>query len=232
MCQCACGRGKKVKLDNLIRRLRREIAASPKKAAILGLLLLVAIWYWFPLVWGWVAPESTPTAAAPAPQTVSTQVKDEGPTAPGSESKEANTHSWKQIAQWIESDPRTVALSDLQGRTDPFDPVQQPIEEENQQEKVNALAAAEPPDADPASLGLVVSSTVVGPRGQAALINGRTYRRGETVRLEHDGRAIDFKLVEIRADGVTLQRNNRPYDVRLPEPSLSGRLEMSVLPRE
>ncbi|MBN2217968.1 MAG: hypothetical protein JW719_11390 [Pirellulales bacterium] len=223
-----------MKLDNLIRRLRREIAVSPKKAAILGLLLLVAIWYWFPLVWGWLVPESTPTAAEPAPKTVSAQVKDEGPAALGSDSKETKTHSWKQIAQWIESDPRTVALSDPQGRTDPFDPVRQPIEEGTQQEKVNALAAAVPHDADPAGLGLVVSSTVVGPRGQAALalINGRTYRPGETVRLEHDGQAIDFQLVEIRADGVTLQRNNRQYDMRLPEPTPSGRLEMSVLPRE
>ena len=37
------------------RRLRREIAANPKKAGVLALLLVVAIWFWTPLMAKWFA---------------------------------------------------------------------------------------------------------------------------------------------------------------------------------
>ena len=42
-------------LNKLARQLRREAMANPKKAAVLGLLLLVALYFWGPLVWGRVA---------------------------------------------------------------------------------------------------------------------------------------------------------------------------------
>ena len=45
-----------VKLDKLTKQLRRDIAANPKKAAALGLMVLVALYFWGPLVWSWFAP--------------------------------------------------------------------------------------------------------------------------------------------------------------------------------
>ena len=41
-------------LERFAKRLRREVIANPKKAAILGIMLLVAIYFWTPLVMGWM----------------------------------------------------------------------------------------------------------------------------------------------------------------------------------
>src|ERR1700681_3555557 len=40
-------------------KLRREIAANPKKAGILALLLIVAIWFWAPLLGKWFGKPET-----------------------------------------------------------------------------------------------------------------------------------------------------------------------------
>ena len=46
-----------MKLDKLARQLRRDVAASPKKAVALGLMVLVALYFWAPMVWKWIAPD-------------------------------------------------------------------------------------------------------------------------------------------------------------------------------
>lgn len=43
----------------LIRKLRREAAANPAKAGALGIGLVIALWFWIPLVIHWCAPDST-----------------------------------------------------------------------------------------------------------------------------------------------------------------------------
>ena len=48
--------GKLVKLHKLAKQARRDLLANPKKAAILGLMLLVALYFWGPLLWKWFAP--------------------------------------------------------------------------------------------------------------------------------------------------------------------------------
>ena len=90
-----------MRLDKLGKKLRREIAASPKKAALLGLITVAALYFWAPLVLGWLgkdkatpSAEPTPAAAAepsatqPAPPTA---VADAPPSLP----------SWEQVVQWM-----------------------------------------------------------------------------------------------------------------------------------
>ncbi len=38
-------------LEKLTKQLRRDVAANPKKAALLGLMVVVALYFWGPLVW-------------------------------------------------------------------------------------------------------------------------------------------------------------------------------------
>jgi len=236
-----------VKLDRLAARLHREVVASPKKAALLGLLFVVAVIYWMPLLWGWIRPESTETSAKTASAPASgkgvpavTKVPAMKPVAmetPASQTSGSSKHTWREVAGWIESDPRMTTASHPPGRTHPFDPVEPPASEPAETEggpkaggKEEAIADLAQDIADPASLGLVLSSTIVGNESPAALINGKSYRLGEAVRLDHNKQTIEFQLVNIRADSVVLQRGERQYEVCLPEPAASGRLKMNVLP--
>ncbi|MBI3839452.1 MAG: hypothetical protein HY288_16150, partial [Planctomycetia bacterium] len=53
---------------SLAKKLQREIKANPAKAGGLGVLLLVAGYFWAPLVKGFIAPaETAPAATATAP---------------------------------------------------------------------------------------------------------------------------------------------------------------------
>ncbi|MBN1591343.1 MAG: hypothetical protein JW888_17655 [Pirellulales bacterium] len=120
------------------------------------------------------------------------------------------------------------------GRQHPFDPVAPPAlasmaEGKDQEEEKTAILALAESALDPESLGVVLSSTIIGSRSQAALINGKSYRLGSTIRLDHDRRPIEFQLVEIRSDGIVLQRGEKSYEVCLPDPAKSDRLEMTLL---
>jgi len=230
------GRTNTVKPDRLGSRLFREITVSPKKATILGLLLLVAVWFWAPLVWKWLTPKSTSSDETTTPaSTPPSGAKPVALDAAGDEQSEAEKHSWKEVSQWIKSDPRMTAATDLPGRRHPFDPVEPPpsktvpVDEKKQKETELAVALAQSIP-DPESLGLVLSSTIVGTDGRAALVNGRTYRVGATIQLDHEGKPIEFRLTEIRSDSIVLQRRKKQFEVRLPEPATSGRLEITILP--
>src|SRR5437762_3182183 len=96
-------------------RLRREIAANPKKAGILGLLLAVAIWFWIPLVAKWfIKPEMdvkdglpTPNVAAPSPAVAGsgTVAVARGTTDTALSLKyKLPVHPWRRLVAWIEQD--------------------------------------------------------------------------------------------------------------------------------
>ena len=45
---------KTVNIQNLSKQLNHEITANPKKAIFLGILMAVGLYFWVPLLWGWV----------------------------------------------------------------------------------------------------------------------------------------------------------------------------------
>ena len=223
-------------MDKLVKHLRREAAANPKKAAILGLLLLVAVWFWVPLVWGWIRPGSTgEEQASSAVESPVSAGKSETPSSPSTapDVRRGISHTWKQVREWIESDTRMIGGASLPERRHPFDPVAPPLEEKSTSEAASPgelspeqLATVQ---LDPEKLGLVLSSTIVGASGGAALINGRSYQLGNTVEADYHGQPIAFTLVEIHDDKVILSRGKQTYEIRLPERGSSGRMEVTVL---
>lgn len=221
----------------LTRKLRREFTANPKKAAILGLLGLVALYFWAPLVWGWVAKE-TPTdqppsigvesataAALPAwAQIAEESASDDGKTT------EDKKHSWDEVAKWIKQDPNTSPAGGFANLRDPF---LQPVEEvakadTDEEEPEEAVAKPEPelPDATPSELGLVLSSTVIGSRRRSALINGRIFSQGQTIEASRNGQPISFTLVEVHPRKVVLRRAGKDFDLKIPRSTTSGRIEL------
>ena len=99
---------KAVKIGNIAKQLRREATANPKKASVLGLLAVVALWFWAPLVWGWIfasedeegvkatqpTAQSAPTGGTPRPRTPTGGSPESGTAA---KKEETPRHPWQQL---------------------------------------------------------------------------------------------------------------------------------------
>ncbi len=109
--------------NQLIRRLKREATRNPKKFGALGLLLVVALWFWVPLVWGWFHKDEPAPSAAGSPTAVAAVpgISTPNPFIGNKAGKPAGTtYSWDQVAEWMEKDPLTKAAATLPARRNPF----------------------------------------------------------------------------------------------------------------
>ncbi|MFW5693435.1 MAG: hypothetical protein ACOCWL_04395 [Thermoguttaceae bacterium] len=219
--------------------MRREIAAHPAKAAVLGVLCVVALWFWAPLLWGWFAPGGEAPAMVEAPPAAVPQL----PGFPAAVAAPAKTsppapadYPWQQVVQWMEQDPRTQPVEPLPGGNEPAaaslaawlpwsreesagrDPFFPPelTEAAGVEEEVEPST---PPVVRPEDMGASVSAVVVGPDGGTAILNGRAYRKGEQVTFEKDGRAYVFTLAEIHHGGVVLMRDGMRHVLPMPRSS-------------
>lgn len=213
-----------VNLKKLTRQLRREAQGSPKKAAFLGLMVLLALYYWTPMVWGWIA-RGHGSGQMPSPGTVTKldppASGDGPPDQPAAlTAAAACPHPWTQLDQWMRQDPRTTPAENLAGRRDPFAVKSRPAELPEDE-------APGPLQVTPAGLRLELSSTVVGPRRRVAMIAGKAYQRGETIRIDRDGRWVEFELVEVGRRRIVLRREGELFELVIPEEKGSGRMYLS-----
>ncbi len=123
-------------------QLRREIKANPGKAALLGGLLLVALYYWIPLVGKWVsgskgmelvrakatAGESLALSGENAFPALSGGIQNltlgrEVPLSPGSGKAQEAPPRWDLLVQWRQADPRTQPAQGPSVPRDPFQPL-------------------------------------------------------------------------------------------------------------
>ena len=213
-----------VKLSKLARQLRREALASPKKAVVLGVLALLASYYWGPLVWGWISPSeesAEPTAAEagadldPGPWAAIASAQAPTPT-------KTRQHPWTQLDEWIRQDPTTTPVEDPAGWRDPFTVVSTGIEVDQDEE-----AQPDEPQVTPATLGVELSGTLVGPDRRVALIGGKAYREGQTIKVDQDDRPIEFELVEVHPQRIVLHLHGSRFDLAIPERRSTGLIEPS-----
>ena len=71
-----------------------------------------------------------------------------------------------------------------------------------------------------------LSSTVIGPQRRVALINGRPYAQGKTVRAAKDGQQIEFTLAEVHPRSILLERDGQRFELKAPDPTHSGQIEL------
>ncbi len=213
-------------LTKLTKRLRREARANPKKAVFLGMLVAAAMYFWAPVVAGWVPPEPAPADSPRPPLTTDLQPPVAANLGPARQSlppsTEDRSYPWTQLDQWMRQDPATNSDEDLTLRRDPFALKRATVDPAGQKQ-----SQADRPKVTPQSLKLTLTSTVVGPRGRVALIAGRAYREGETVKVEQGGQAIEFKLVEVDRRRVLLEREGKRFELTIPEPKGSDRIELT-----
>jgi hypothetical protein len=218
-----------VKLDKLATQLRREALAHPKQAAVLGLVAVVAVYFWFPLIRKWCskdeadAPVAVQSSRAPSPAVTAAPAA-ASVSSPAKPQLGAVPHArWQDLVQWIEGDPRTRPAGPLALSRDPFG---------TPKVKLEAVAAKkERPSAPeveitPQALNLVLSATILGAQQPKARINGKTYKQGSKVIVKKDGRQYEFVVAEVEARRVVLRRDDMDYELKIPAPGQSGRIEL------
>jgi len=187
-------------MDRLKRQLIREMKANPAKAAVLGALLAVALWFWFPLMKKWIyKPEPSPpptlagVAANPAPSPMAMPKR-----------------NWKDVANEFDTDPLRVAHAAPRAIPNPFRKTIDPETEETieTEEVVDEELTAD-------DLGLTVTSTITGGRTRVALINGRAFREGENVKVNVDGDVYNFRLALVGSSGVLLEGDGKRFELKL-----------------
>jgi hypothetical protein len=165
-------------------RLLREIARNKAKSAALGILCLVACYFWMPLVVKFFKGKNNATPAVqPAETTAVVNVTSAAPEG------DVPKFDWRDFLAWTAKEPRMIALAVSTETRDPFSNRITPatsVAAEDQQ-TVTADAAmdrnrtAGEQVKTPKDYGLQLHSTVVGGRRSSANINGVNYRVGDWV---------------------------------------------------
>jgi len=218
-----------VNVNKLARRFRREALANPKKAAVLGLLVVVALYYWAPLLRGIVSP-SKASGDAPAakvdadtePEATADVVSAQPPTPPPDKTC---PHPWTQLDEWIRQDPTTRAAEHPAGWRDPFTLASARAEAGGREE-----VQPDQSEVTPTSLGIELSGTLVGSSRRVALVGGKAYREGQTIIIHQHGRPIEFELAEVHLRRIVLARGGKRFDVVIPERETAGRIDASGHP--
>jgi hypothetical protein len=215
-------------MGKLGKKLRREAVANPKKAVFLGLGTVVALYFWIPLVWGWIGKSdpamatvavqndaaSATVALSPVTQPAETAAKETVP----------NRTAWPQIVEAMRKDPRTMTAPALTNTRDPFETTLVEVAQTNSVEP----SKPEPPKITPTAAGLALTSTIIGPQRSIAQINGKTYSVGQTIEVALDKEASNavFKLIEVQPRRAVLEASGQRFELMIPEPGSSGKMEL------
>jgi len=194
------------------KRLQREVLGNPKKALLLGLLCVVAGYFWAPLVAGSfkgadvteiTAPNTTNGDSTPAVAPTTSTLAVQTPVV-------AVSFTWKQIAECLDRIRIQQITSLAADARDPFKPA--PSVGAQAESVVEIRTSA--PSLTPQQAGLSLSSTMVGPRYGIALIDGETYRVGDEINSA-TAEGVTFRLKSIHAKHVVLERNGEEFELSL-----------------
>ena len=222
--------GETVSHGNFAKKLSKELGRNKKKTAVLALISVIAIWFWVPLVWKWVAPEgAVDHSVAPTVEANSNQIQQ--PAESGAKPSPVVELNWQNLKELFESH-QLMSTAELraelaspfcadepdQESTPSFEPEQ--IEEEPvEDEVVSALT--------PAQLGLSLSSTITGSNIRLAIINGKTARIGTTIVIPDGVTPVELTLVDILPNSVVLSSGSGLHELRRATASTSMELSMA-----
>lgn len=209
--------------SNLATRLSKELRRSPKKSAVLALMGVVALWFWAPLVWKWVAPESSAAALATSANSAAAVVTSTSPGTVIATQPSAPALSWKELAALLQEDPLLAASQSHETIIDPFavPAVAAASEETAEGEKIEegeSSAGAQSAKTEaplvrptPEQLGLTLTSTIAGGRRAVATINGKTCRVGDVIVVPSANMQYEFSVISINTCEVTLAAGDESF---------------------
>jgi hypothetical protein len=219
-----------VNLDKLSKQLRRDVAAHPKKAALLALMALVAIYFWAPLLRKLVPTNQNAENAALVPANLPASTPAIAQTMP---SRGAANFNWEKIQDLIRRDSHMVSASFDPTWTNPFGANQTALADESIESQTTPRLADDPDTKAaamlatlrPQDLGIVLGGTMIGPRGRLATINDEPCREGDVilVGLKNDKSMVfDFQVLKITRQSVQLGKGGKTLTVELPAPKLGA----------
>lgn len=200
-------------------RLARDLKANAAKSAVLGVLLLVGMYFWIPPLWRAVAGSSP--AVATVPETVpATPPASTTPPPTSTIPPAPQSVTWHEAERIRTEDDlfRSASPTDVRANAFVFDAGFLPIDVEfGEEEKVAGTAdSTKPTGAAPLSdrAALTLKSTLIGSNRRVAIINGRTYSEGAVVAAA--GRSwtllnIEPRRVLLDGDGGTLELRIDPF---------------------
>ena len=112
----------------------------------------------------------------------------------------------------------------LSNTRDPFQKLKSAVAET----KVEEEASPKPPLRTPASVGMMLTGTIIGPQLRIARIGGKSYREGQTIEVvrEEDKSHVSFTLLEVHDRRAVLESQGERFELAIPEPSKSGKMEL------
>lgn len=221
-----------VNLGKLSKRLRKELLANPKQAAVLGVVCLVAIWFWMPLLWK--SSGRKPAAAKAIAATGNDAPAANQPTT--TSAKPEPTFTWMQLQAWRQADRLTRSAElPLESREVFRSPKQIEVvvtaSETNDDEQPSREPIAEQ-TVDVEKLTLVLESIVYGGGRRRALINGQAVQENEEFNLSEKSGSSEAptaklmgKVTSITPSEVVVEVAGRPMRLKL-QPKLLNRGEV------
>ena len=204
------------------------MATNPKKAIALGLMVLVALYFWAPMLWDYVSPKKAKKSGNAAVNLILEDDPIEEGTQGGAKPK--SSYQWDKVRKLAAADPRMKPASFRRSWTNPFQK-EAPAPMAGTEDPVKAAAAELAQDIDPVKAGLKLTSIVIGRKSRSATINGKTYREGQMVPQKgatpsekSDTAAAagpQFELIKISRSRVELARNGKIYTLDMQRPELA-----------
>jgi hypothetical protein len=215
-----------VNIRNISKQLKHEIAAHPKKTIVLGIMMVVGLYIWMPHFLGWINKTEDGPRSTSGTKVAGNMPPGRTNAADNLNAKKENRplqYSWKEVLKWMDDDPRTRPAQQLTIDRDPFQGPKDAIDKTLEEPEVKA------PPVSPASLGMALTSTLIGPNGGIARIGGRTYNQGQTIEAVKEGRNYKFVLTEIHDRKVVLEMEGESFELSIPEPGTSGRMVLGTI---
>lgn len=197
--------------------------ANPKKAAILGLMLLVAAYFWGPLLWKWVAPGGK--KGGKESQTALILEDDPAEATPQTKGGAVKPFRWEKVRQSIRNDRFMVSAAFEPQWPNPFAPPPGVARTPGGESAGGTAAEKSPVEVTPQTAGLKLASVAIGPKRRTATIGGDTYREGDMIAVEgaekQGSTGAEFRLVRIEAHGVELAREGKTWWLEFEKPRLA-----------
>jgi hypothetical protein len=195
-------------MGSLGKRIKRELVKSPAKGAVLGLVCLIALWYWAPILKDWL------TGASDTPPDIRVVKSEEND---GTDSRPITTAvenpgkrlstvcNWQTLVKWLNEDPMAEPATLPEDHRDPFrraetkmaEDLIREMQEEAEEESTNLVAQPQTPvrqEPDFSDLNLVLGGTMVGRHSRSATINGKTYLLRNDASRNREGQRIRIPI--------------------------------------